>query len=247
MRPNLRRIPAEIRKTLRHPGRLRHLANPTKRAALGQALEAQAEWRQEGPFRVRAYRTYADYVRHQSAKVALKADLRDYDARFRAALKGRLERDESVRRGMSVLCLAARIGTEVKAFKDVGCFAVGVDLNPLEGEEHVLRGDFHELQFPDGSVDVVYTNSLDHSLDLARVLGEARRVLKPRGLLLVEAMHGRREGKDAGFYESFHWEGIDELAGLISRHGFRAMGREAITEPWPGEQLRYAPARGRRR
>ena len=47
----------------------------------------------------------------------------------------------------TVLCLAARIGTEVKAFLDLGCFAIGIDLNPGTDNRYVVHGDFHDLQF----------------------------------------------------------------------------------------------------
>jgi SAM-dependent methyltransferase len=239
VRKLMARVPREIAKTVRHPSRVLKLSDRKRRSALGQALTVDAEWTGDGAFRTRSYRSYDDYVRHQSAKVALKGDLSEYDARFRAALAERLHSHPDVRPGMSALCLAARIGTEVKAFGDAGCFAVGIDLNPADGDRYVLRGDFHALQFADDCVDVVFTNSLDHALDLERLLGEVRRVLKPAGLLLVEAMRGEEEGKNAGFYEAFHWERAEDLISRIEASGFKLSGRDAIDQPWPGQHLRF--------
>ncbi len=237
------RIPREVLKTVRDPRRVLALRDRRKRAALRQSLGAPGSWREEGSFRVRDYPSYDDYVRHQSAKVALKGDLADYDLRFRTALRERLSADPDVGPGASALCLAARIGSEVKAFHDVGCFAVGIDLNPADGDRYVLRGDFHELQFPDGSVDAVFSNSLDHSLDLGRVLAEVRRVLKPGGLLLLEAMRGSAEGKDAGAFESLHWGTVDDLSDAVREAGFRPAGRYPIEEPWLGHHLRFRSSR----
>ena len=103
----------------------------------------------------------------------------------------------------TVLCLAARIGTEVKAFLDLGCRAIGIDLNPGKENPYVVQGDFHDLQYAPQSMDVVYTNSLDHAFDLERIAKEVLKVLKPDGLFLVEAVQGRDQGVDPGFFESF--------------------------------------------
>jgi SAM-dependent methyltransferase len=145
-------------------------------------------------------------------------------------------------RGRSVLCLAARIGTEVKAFLDVGAFAVGIDLNPGEANRYVLYGDFHALQFSDASIDFVFTNSLDHAFDLGRLSREAARVLKPGGMLLVEALRGRREGAQPGFFESFWWQSIDELIAALAKNGFTLQQRAAINYPWEGEALGFSLA-----
>lgn len=58
-----------------------------------------------------------------------KIDIDNYDKTYRKHLRDRLQSHINVK-GTSVLCLAARVGTEVKAFLDLGCFAMGIDLNP---------------------------------------------------------------------------------------------------------------------
>jgi SAM-dependent methyltransferase len=79
--------------------------------------------------------------------------------------------------------LGARFGTEVKAFHDLGSFAVGIDVRTGERNKFVLQGDFHDIQFPAATVDIVFTNSLDHAFDFEKVIQEIRRVLKPSGTL----------------------------------------------------------------
>jgi ubiquinone/menaquinone biosynthesis C-methylase UbiE len=86
-------------------------------------------------------------------------------------------------------------------------------------------------------VDVVYTNSLDHAFDIDRIAKEVLKVLKPEGLLIVEAVQGRDQGVNPGFFESFFWKNIDELIGVFEKAGFKVTHRTAIKHPWPGEQV----------
>ncbi|SCG78690.1 class I SAM-dependent methyltransferase [Micromonospora humi] len=187
----------------------------------------------ERPITSRSYRSYDAYVAHQRSKLAL-LDLSEYDRTFRVALADRLA--EESWSGLSVLCLAARLGTEVKAFHDVGAFAVGIDLNPGDENPWVLPGDFHRLVFPDRCVDAAYCNALDHALDLDRTVDEIRRVLKPGGRLVVEAQQGTA---DVAFdaWAATAWNRIDDLVKAVESRGLTLLRRRGITEPWAGEQL----------
>jgi SAM-dependent methyltransferase len=193
-------------------------------------------WTEEGHLLRRSYGSYEDYVRHQQSKLET-IDLKKYDAAFRQALRERLQRLDVSWSGRAVLCLAARLGTEVKAFLDVGGFAVGIDLNPGRKNRYVVHGDFHDLQYAPASVDVVFTNSLDHAFDVNRIAREIRRVLKPGGLFIVEAVKGKSEGASPGFFESFFWSTVDELIDLLRQQGFGVLQREPFQYPWPGEQI----------
>jgi hypothetical protein len=90
--------------------------------------------------------------------------------------------------GEPVLCLGARLGGEVRALTRLGALAIGIDFNPGFRNPHVLWGDALSLQFADATFKVAYTNVLDH-IDAAGIGVVARhvyRVLKPRGILLVD-------------------------------------------------------------
>jgi SAM-dependent methyltransferase len=182
------------------------------------------------------FRSYEVYVARQKAKLA-KLDLSRYDVNYRRVLRERLKQLGLVPPGARVLCLGARLGTEVKAFLDLGCFAVGIDLNPGPANRYVLHGDFHDLQFAPGSADVIFTNSLDHVYSLDRLLAEISRVLKPGGLLIVEAGLGSSAGNSPGHYESFFWSTIDDLLPPFERAGFTLLRRHPFVAPWRGEQL----------
>jgi SAM-dependent methyltransferase len=194
-------------------------------------------WNAEGDrFQKRGYDSYEAYLEHQKAKLETH-QFGNYDDEFRSALRERLSALEIEWPGRSVLCLAARIGTEVKAFLDLRAFAVGIDLNPGADNRYVVHGDFHDLQFAPESIDVVYTNSLDHAFDIDRIAKEVLKVLEPDGVFLVEAVQGRDQGTNPGFFESFFWKNIDELIRQIEAAGFTVAQRSPITRPWPGEQI----------
>jgi SAM-dependent methyltransferase len=198
-------------------------------------------WNTEGAvLQKRSYDSYEAYLEHQKAKLETH-DFGQYDDEFRVALRERLVPLDLEWPGRTVLCLAARIGTEVKAFLDLGAFAVGIDLNPGKDNRYVVHGDFHDLQFAPGSVDVVYTNSLDHAFDIDRIAKEVLKVLKPDGLLVVEAAQGRDQGVNPGFFESLFWKNIDELVRVLEAAGFKVTRRTPITHPWPGEQIGFQP------
>jgi len=192
-------------------------------------------------FKKRIYNTYENYILHQRAKLGRIApsDMETYDRKYRKILLERLEKLNLFKEGMAVLCLAARVGTEVKAFLDIGCFAVGIDLNPGENNKYVLYGDFHDIQFPAGSMDVVFTNSLDHCLDVERLISEIKRVLKPKGFLIIEAMGGSSEGQAPALYESFWWSKIDDIVSLFENSQFKLAKRSSCHYPWYGEQLLF--------
>ena len=157
-------------------------------------------------------------------------DLTDYDASYFEALRDRLMGCGQDLRGKSVLCLAARIGTEVKAFIDLRSFVVGVDLNPGPDNPYVLLGDFHSLQFADGCVDIVFTNSLDHALEPARLAAETERVLKPDGLVILELSGESAVGED-GQWEAFVWTDHDLVLELFTRLGFTERYRAIVENP----------------
>ncbi|MEK7865107.1 MAG: class I SAM-dependent methyltransferase [Planctomycetota bacterium] len=232
----LRSILGRVRQAILQPRRafayLRHLL-----------FARRFDWKEEGGLRSKVYGGYDDYVRHQRAKLStLSGDawLAEYDREYSRVLAERLAEVDVVRRGMTVLCLAARLGTEVKAFLNLGCFAVGIDLNPGSGSKYVLTGDFHDLQFPPGCVDVVFCNSLDHAFDLGRLLGQVQRVLKPGGVLVLEIVCGVDDGYKPGHYEALVWSSVDDLLKPIQAAGFQVAKRVPISYPWKGEHVVFS-------
>lgn len=187
----------------------------------------------------RVYKDYEAYSAHQALKLDAHREksIRSHDRRFSAALSERLAEHPQGFAGCRVLCLAARQGTEVRAFIECGAFAVGIDLNPGRDNRYVMVGDFHDLQFANGTIDVVFTNSLDHAFDLDLILAEVRRVLTPDGLLICEVGLGVDAGSDPGPFESLSWANVDDILEQIRSHGFDLERRSRFNTPWQGEHL----------
>lgn len=84
--------------------------------------------------------------------------------------------------------------------RELGCQVVGLNLSGkenelarrrakeegVEGRVEIVDGDFHELPFPDGEFEVVWSQeALLHAVDKPRVLRECLRVLAPGGRLVL--------------------------------------------------------------
>jgi SAM-dependent methyltransferase len=219
---------------------LTRLKRSLRKRSLARKFGEAWDFESDG-FQKRRYASYDDYLAHQAAKLETH-EFGDYDTEFRNALRERLVGLDIDWLDRHVLCLGARIGTEVKAFLELGATAIGIDLNPGKNNPYVVQGDFHDLQFAAGSMDVVYTNSLDHAFDIERIAKEVFRVLKPGGLFILEAVHGRDQGISPGFFESFFWKNTDELVRTFENAAFTVCRRTPITRPWPGEQIQFQAA-----
>jgi SAM-dependent methyltransferase len=123
----------------------------------------------------------------------------------------------------AVLCLGARTGAESLGAAKAGFAAsVGIDLHPVGPT--VLRGDWHDLPFPDRSFANVYTNSIDHCLYLDRLTAQIARVLMPKGRFYLMATNRVGSTVDAwiakGGNEALYWQTSDELSETICTFGF---------------------------
>lgn len=215
--PILKRVRNILRYGLGEEARERKRAD--KRAAKRRRFESE-RWTRDEDFARRRYDSYEDYLRHQASKLDRVEDrLRENEEDELQEYLERFTGSPALAGARSVLCLGARLGTEVRALHRLGHFAVGIDLNPGPESALVLHGDFHRLVFPDGSVDAVYTNALDHVFDLDRVVGEVARVLAPGGAFLAEFEVGFGEGHVPGDFEAIHWRDSNALVARIADVG----------------------------
>ena len=194
----------------------------------------------------RRYESYEQYLDHQRSKLAKIKSISKKSLALKSGLRERLPQIAAVLPGASALCLGARSGAECEAFIEQGVFAVGVDLNPGEKNKNVLLGDFHALQFADRSVDIVYTNSLDHSFDLGRVIGEVSRVLKFDGTFIAEIVLGADDagGKPPGDFEASWWRSAEDVVAGIAKAGLVMEKRSEFSVPWRGIQAIFTKPAG---
>ena len=127
---------------------------------------------------------------HQGSKLtSMHTTIARWDHDFERQLTHRLRLPRFVGHIASpVLCVGARLGAEVKAFRAAvpGLLSVGTDYNPGNRNPYVMWGDAHSLQFSPNSLAVLYTNVLDHIRNTSTFAREAHRVLRPNGTLWVE-------------------------------------------------------------
>lgn len=183
---------------------------------------SSAEWTSHGAYVQRTtIGTDADYVAMQRSKM---------DAMIDAGTAVMLDKDVAMFRRRfeiiklpvpsTIVCLAARLGAEVKAWRDLGHpAAVGTDLHPGPDNPYVVAGDFHDLPFADGSLDAVYFNSFDHARDIDRVTLEVARTLRPGGIFIVDLIAGFHEGYIVGPRDITHWPSAKSFAAHVAAIG----------------------------
>lgn len=170
-------------------------------------------WRHDAGFSQRTtLGTYKDHIARQASKMdaLVKAGLARLNPTTIERFRRRFEA-VPLSPNSSVLCLAARVGDEVEAWRQLGHpGAIGIDINPGPDNPLVLVGDFHDLQYPASSIDCVYCNSLDHAYDLDKIASEVNRVLKPGGIFVLDIVYGHSEhgagkGYLVGPLDTTHW------------------------------------------
>lgn len=210
-----------------HYRRLRRYRDPhfdlaRDKEAVRQKHHGTDGWGAIGPdgLRRREYSDYNEYLTHQKAKFSEILKLRGgFSNREIAAYRVRFFRRFShllpiLPRSARILCAGARQGTEVEVLRDLGFSkAFGVDLNPGPDNPLVRIGDFMHLDEEDSSIDLVYSNCLDHSFDLDQFFAEHARVMKPMGYVLYDIAL-----QDGGAFEAISWESEAVVIETLLRH-----------------------------
>lgn len=215
--PTLKRIHNIMKYGLGPEARARKKAD--KQAAREARFDTEL-WQRDSGLAHRQYRSYEEYTSHQRSKLDnIIHRLKETEQEDFFDFKQRFADCKELQAGATVLCLGARLGTEVRALHALGYFAVGLDLNPGPENPLVLPGDFHNIVFPDSSVDAVYTNALDHAFDLQKIVSEIQRLLCPGGIFIADIIEGYEEGLVPGNYESLHWPNVESFVEKLSGLG----------------------------
>jgi SAM-dependent methyltransferase len=184
----------------------------------------------------RDYASYEEYLTHQKLKLEemLKMyggfrgeDIFNYRRRFYARFK---HLPRLLPRDARILCLGARQGTEVEVLRDLGFRnAWGIDLNPGPDNPFVRPGDFMKLDAPDDSLDLIYSNCVDHAFDLPGFFREHARALKPDGYAIYDLGVNMEEG--GGAFEAVAWDRTEDVFQMLLRH-FRKLIRVERETQW---------------
>jgi SAM-dependent methyltransferase len=138
--------------------------------------------------RYKKFKDYDAYVEKQGGKITYKLDhiVANNNARMKGFIKQFGPLVPFLRFGKT-LCLGARTGCEVRAFRSLGFKdSIGIDLHPVG--DLVVQGDWHRIRFPVNDFSNVYCNALDHCFDYPRLINEIRRVLEPGGIFYFQVM-----------------------------------------------------------
>jgi len=161
------------------------------------------------------YGTYDEYLDHQAKKLNEAFGLiKNSDSEYERILIDRFSKMDYGFEGKTVLCLGARLGGEVRAFKSLGAVAIGIDINPGQNNEHVLYGDFHDIRFSNNSFDYAFSNVIDHVYDIEKFSKEIYRVLKPSATLFLECMS---ESIRPGRYEVIDTSDLTPVLDIFKR------------------------------
>lgn len=143
--------------------------------------------------KIKQYDNYNQYISHQQEKTLDVARRKkwlgeEWEPKLIEFRKLFADYREALSACRVALCLGARTGQEVFALREMGIDAIGIDLVPHE--PLVIKGDVHDLCYPDSSIDFVFSNMLDHSCDPKKFVSEIERVLRPGGIALLQLYVG---------------------------------------------------------
>lgn len=149
--------------------------------------------------RYRKYDSYEEYIKHQSKKIdnllkkknkwSQKVRPECFSKQVRRFIP-RIENFIEYMKKGKIICLGARTGIEVVAFRKMGFEdTIGIDLNPGKNNKYVIKGDFHSTNFNDNKFDNVYCNCIDHILDIDKFVKEIHRILINKGRVMLEISH----------------------------------------------------------
>lgn len=165
--------------------------------------------------KLRKYKNYKEYLKHQKSKLKnMESRLEiSFDRRSNDFFQG--FKSLKVKKRSSVLCLGSRDGAEVKAFRDLGHLAIGIDLNFPKNNKFTHYGDFQNIPFPNEVFDLAYTNCFDHIQSPPQFLKEVARILDDEGIFITDLTLGYDVN------ESFAIQNFKVGIDLIQANGFK--------------------------
>jgi len=177
----------------------------------------------QGAFVYRDYEDYDEYMIHQKQKLDEKLKLKGgFDNKTIASYRLKFYRrfkllSRFLPKSALIVCAGARQGTEVEVLHDLAFKnAYGIDLNPGPENPLVRQGDFMRMDNANSSVDLIYTNCVDHAYDLDAFFAEHARVIKPNGYVLYDIPSGGDDMR--GQFEAVAWDCEGDLFLMMLRH-----------------------------
>ncbi len=139
------------------------------------------------------YNKYADYLEHQKNKTMNPSKIKlwkgeEWEIKYIGFLEIFNRNKKYIANKNNAICLGARTGQEVKALIDLEIDAVGIDLVPFP--PYTLEGDIHNIEKPSNSVELLFTNIMDHSLYPKKFCLEMERICRSKGHIIIHLQKG---------------------------------------------------------
>jgi len=210
----------------KHPVRFKHTSD--------------SGWKQQQTalgLRYRDYENYEEYKQHQAQKTCEIMKIgggftNSVIVRQRLTFWRRFHR-LTIPKDSVILCAGARFGTEVEVLHDLGYQnAYGIDLEPGPNNKYVKKGDFMNIDCEDSSIDMIYSNAIDHAFDLEAFFTEHSRVIKDFGLIIYDIPNHH-----SGAFEAVEWNSDNTIFMLMLKH-FKQVESVRINGTWKTVMLR---------
>ena len=145
------------------------------------------------------HKNYDDYINKQKEKTndpkRIKVWKEDQWEEKVRGFKNLFNRNKTyVKNKNKAICLGARTGQEVFVLRNLGLEAIGVDLVPFP--PYTVQGDIHNLPFKNEEFDLVFTNIIDHSVDVEKFISEMERVCKKKGNIIINILLNYHQADD---------------------------------------------------
>ena len=139
--------------------------------------------------RTRNYKSYQDYINFQLEKTNNKNKQKKWlgdEWRLKIDIFKNLfiNNLQLIKDKNKCICLGSRTGQEVVALQELGIQdTIGIDLH--EFKPYTIKGDIHNIDFPNEHFDLAFSNILDHSILPNKFIEETYRILKPGGIFIL--------------------------------------------------------------
>ena len=145
------------------------------------------------------HKNYDDYINKQKEKTNNPKKIKIWkEDQWEEKVKGfenLFNRNKAyVNNKKKAICFGARTGQEVFVLKNLGLDAIGVDL--VSFPPYTIQGDIHNVPFGKGEFDLVFTNIIDHSLNVEKFISEMERVCKKKGNIIINILINHDEVDD---------------------------------------------------
>ncbi len=142
---------------------------------------------------INRYDSYEEYLKHQKVKTTDQIRIHkwqndEWEIKYNGFREIFSRNNKYIKNKNNAICLGARTGQEVKALIDLGVNAIGIDL--VAFPPYTVEGDIHNLQFKDNTVDLEFTNIMDHSLYPEIFISEMERVCAIDGIIILHLQLG---------------------------------------------------------